>query len=207
MRKRLRDKNAGMKLLFVLIIISLTDILFRAAALGDLVLTTSNLGEQFAVIVLALTIMILTARGKHRASYICYAVWIAYFVLDQVFELPGTVIAAIPELMAENSNILLFVGRVLRFLSMIGVIAIGVLLVEYMSDGTIYNHAFNELSVITILLIFANIIVSILAAIFTDEVMSLLDTFNSLYRLTMIYLSTFFAYDSAKMQLKKTNFS
>ena len=40
-----------------------------------------------------------------------------------------------------------------------------------------------------------------------QEVMSLLDTFNSLYRLTMIYLSTFFAYDSAKMQLKKTNFS
>jgi hypothetical protein len=33
----------------------------------------------------------------------------------------------------------------------------------------------------------------------------LLATFHDLYRLTMIFLFTFFAYDSAKHQLKKTN--
>ena len=31
--------------------------------------------------------------------------------------------------------------------------------------------------------------------------------FNNAYRLTMIFLFSFFAYDSAKMQLKKVNFS
>jgi hypothetical protein len=35
----------------------------------------------------------------------------------------------------------------------------------------------------------------------------LLASFHDLYRLTMIFLCTFFAYDSAKMQLKKANLS
>jgi hypothetical protein len=34
-----------------------------------------------------------------------------------------------------------------------------------------------------------------------------LDIFNNLYRMTMVFMFTFFAYDSAKHQLKKVNFS
>jgi hypothetical protein len=36
-------------------------------------------------------------------------------------------------------------------------------------------------------------------------VVNLLSTFNSLYRLVMVFMFAFFAYDSAKAQLKKTN--
>ena len=47
MKKRLHDKKAGIVILAALIIISLADIIFRAVAVGEAVLTTSNLGEQF----------------------------------------------------------------------------------------------------------------------------------------------------------------
>ena len=39
----------------------------------------------------------------------------------------------------------------------------------------------------------------------TVETRLLLDVFNNIYRLIMVLLTTFFAYDSAKAQLKKTN--
>ena len=68
MKKRLHDKKAGIAILVALIIISLAEIIFRATAIGlEAVLTTSNLGEQLAVIALAVTILILTAKGKDRA--------------------------------------------------------------------------------------------------------------------------------------------
>jgi hypothetical protein len=37
------------------------------------------------------------------------------------------------------------------------------------------------------------------------DTMYVLASFNALYRLTMVFMFTFFAYDSAKMQLKKTD--
>ena len=208
MKKRLHDKKAGIAILISLIIISLAEVIFRAAAVGEAVLTTSNLGEQLAVIALAVTILILTARGKDRACYICYGAWIGYFVLDQIFELPGAIISIISSF---ESNIDMagqatgLVCNILFVLSSITIIAIGALLVEYMTDGTIYNRAFNVLCVLTSVMILCTVIVPVFGAITTGLREVWLAVFNNLYRLVMVFMFTFFAYDSAKAQLKKTD--
>ena len=206
MKKRLHDKKAGIAILISLIIISIAEIIFRAAAMGlEAILTTANFGEQLAVIALAATILILTAKGKDRACYILYGAWIAYFVLDQLFELPGT----ISNLLA-GSDPIMNISTALRMLTMVCIVAIGVLLVEYMSDGTIYNRAFNVLCVITLLLLAGDMFISIHGLVFAPIDILLkkhtaLVLFNNFYRIVMIFLFTFFAYDSAKAQLKKTN--
>ena len=208
MKKRLHDKKAGIALLISLIVIALAEIIFRAAAMGlEAVLTTSNFGEQLAVIALAATILILTAKGKDRACYICYGAWIAYFVLDQVFELPGVVVGIINQMaQPEMVTPFLAMGAIVRVLGMVGIIAIGVLLVEYMIDGTIYNKAFNVLCIATVLLLAATIAGSIYSAVAVHSKFAL-ETFNSLYRIAMVFMFTFFAYDSAKHQLKKVKLS
>ena len=205
MKKRLHDKKAGIALLLSLIIISVAEVIFRAVSMGEAVLTTANLGEQLAVIALAITILILTAKGKDRACYICYGAWIAYFVLDQVFELPGVVVGIINQMaQPEMVTPFLAMGAIVRVLGMVGIIAIGVLLVEYMIDGTIYNKAFNVLCIATVLLLVATIAGSIYSAVAVHSKFAL-ETFNSLYRIAMVFMFTFFAYDSAKAQLKKTD--
>jgi hypothetical protein len=173
-------------------------------------LTTSNLGEQVAVVVLAATILILTAKGKDRACYICYGAWAGYFVLDQLFELPGMVAT----LMSNNSRPIVALSIVIRLLTMVCIIAIGVLLVEYMTDGTIYNRAFNTLCLITILLLAVSLLWAVYQLAFASieeaqniviKKQNVLVIFNNIYRIIMIFLFTFFAYDSAKHQLKKTD--
>jgi hypothetical protein len=207
MKKRLHNKKAGIAILLALILISVAEVIFRAVAMGEAVLTTSNLGEQLAVIALAVTILILTAKGKDRACYICYGAWIAYFVLDQIFELSGVVFGIINQMaQPETIPVAIVIGAIVRVLGMVGIIAIGGLLVEYMSDGTICNKAFNSLCIATVLLLVANIAFSIYGAVVVMPNFAL-DTFNCLYRLAMVFLFSFFAYDSAKMQLKKINFS
>ncbi|MBR5188097.1 MAG: hypothetical protein IKW18_06460, partial [Clostridia bacterium] len=104
----------------------------------------------------------------------------------------------------ETIPALILVGAVVRVLSMVGIIAVGVLLVEYMTDGTIYNKAFNVLCIATVLLLVATIAGSIYSAVAVHSKFAL-ETFNSLYRIAMVFMFTFFAYDSAKAQLKKTN--
>ena len=216
MKNRLHDKKAGIAILVALIIISLAEIIFRAVALGlEAVLTTANFGEQIAVIALAVTILVLTAKGKDRACYICYGAWIAYFVLDQLFELPDVVsLLANPEV----GDVVSVAGPIARILSMAGIIAIGVLLVEYMNDGTICNKLFNAISLIVVLLVLVSIGLSVSALAsdmsgFAPDMFSVeevkknvaLDMFNNIYRGVMIFMFTFFAYDSAKAQLKKTD--
>ena len=204
MKKRLHDKKAGIALLISLIVIALAEIIFRAAAIGlEAVLTTANFGEQLAVIALAVTILVLTAKGKDRACYIFYGAWIAYFVLDQLFELPGL----LTEMFAlyETIDFCAHISIALRILSMIFIIFIGVLLIEYMNDGTIFNKAFNILCIASVLSIFISIIITVIHVIENGEMYLVLDIFNNIYRLAMIFMFTFFAYDSAKAQLKKTN--
>ena len=203
MKKRLHDKKAGIAILISLIILSLAELIFRATVIKEAVLTTANLGEQLAVIALAATILILTAKGKDRACYICYGAWIAYFALDQVFELPGVVVGIINQMaQPEMVTPFLAMGAIVRVLGMVGIIAIGVLLVEYMIDGTIYNKAFNVLCIATVFLLVATIAGSIYSAVAVHSKFAL-ETFNSLCRIAMVFMFTFFAYDSAKAQLKK----
>ena len=201
MKKRLHDKKAGIAVLLSLIIISVAEVIFRAVAMGKAVLTTANLGEQLAVIALAVTILVLTAKGKDRACFICYGAWIAYFVLDQILELPGILADCVRLIGMDTVGDVAIISRIL---SMIAIIGIGVLLVEYMNDGTIYNKAFNGLCIFAVLMICVNLIFSLYHAISVDKVI-VLDTFNCMYRLAMVFMFTFFAYDSAKHQFKKSN--
>ncbi|MBQ1197562.1 MAG: hypothetical protein IIX47_03055 [Spirochaetaceae bacterium] len=215
MKNRLHGKKAGIVILVSLIIISVAEIIYRAVVAGDRIYTTANLGEQFVVLGLALIILILTAMGKDRACYILYGAWIGYFVLDQVFELPGA-IAELVRFMAVMPSL----GGIIRILISISIIGIGVLLAEYMNDGTIYNKLFNIFCLFAVLFVFVAIFMSVNALfsdmsglsndMFTSEQLKInvtFDLFNNLYRGAMIFLSAFFAYDSAKKQLNKVDLS
>ena len=208
MRKRLHDKKAGIAILFALIIISLAEVIFRATVIREAVLTTANLGEQLAVIALATIIIILTVKGKDRACYICYGAWVAYFALDQLFELPGMIMTAL-SLMEKNDWVFNFgdISIIANIVAMFFIIVIGGLLVEYMSDGTINNRAFNILCIATVLLLLVSIIPPITGVIGGATPKLLLGLFDSLKRLAMVFLCAFFAYDSAKHQLSKTKLS
>ena len=206
MQKRLHDKKAGVAILLALIVISIAEIIFRVIAIGQAVGNTPNFGEDVATIILATTILILTAKGKDRACYICYGAFVGYFILDQLFELPG-MISTILDFFSKTEGIDI-VGNitiVLRIVSMIAILAIGVLLVEYLNDGTICNRAFNALCIISICTIIGSIICTSCSVINGGEMFLLLDVINNLIRLSMVFLCAFFAYDSAKAQLKKTN--
>ena len=200
MKKRLHDKKAGIAILVALIIISLADIISRVAILGEAVYTARNLGEQLAVVVLAATILIFGAKGKDRICYICYGAWIGYFVLDQLFELPGMIVTLIKAITSNGYGISALIFTIIASL---GFIAIGALLVEYMNDGTIYNRAFNTVCIITVLSVIVAMIMNIIGVSTGDPASVMLIIFYNLYRLAMVFMSAFFAYDSAKYQLKK----
>ena len=216
MKNRLHDKKAGIAILIALILISVAEVIYRAIMANGIVFTTSNFGEQLTVIIFALMILIFTAKGKDRVCYILYGAWIAYFVMDQAFELPGMVGDLVMNISAPGvAN-----SIVLRLISMICIIALSALLVEYMNDGSIYNRAFNILAVITVLIHVVTIVLGTCGIIFgkASEAPNGMDLtllqqqvvlviFNNLYRIAMVFLFTFFAYDSAKKQLSKVDFS
>ena len=215
MKNRLHDKKAGIAILVSLIVISLAEVIYRAVIANGIAFTTSNFGEQLAVIIFALIILIFSAKGKDRVCYIIYGAWIAYFVMDQAFELPGM----IGDLCINFSDLIISIVIVIRMVSMLCIIALSALLVEYMNDGSIYNRAFNTICVVTVLLHVVTIGISIngLILLNTTKVPSEVDVnllnrhnmlviFNNLYRILMVFLFTFFAYDSAKKQLSKVNF-
>ena len=204
MKKRLHDKKAGIAILISLIIISLAEVIFRAITMGLDAMSTANFGEQLAVIALAATILILTTKGKDRACYICYGAWIGYFVLDQIFELPGFLSTFLAT--ATVTKPIGMVVGILYVVSMIGIIAIGGLLVEYMNDGTIYNRAFNILCIVTVSAIVLHVLGDVFYITTQNGNFELwLSVFNNIRRCIMIFLFVFFAYDSAKAQLKKTD--
>ena len=212
MKKRLHDKKAGIALLTSLIIISVLEWIFRIACIGEDLVETPNAGEPLAIAIFSILLLIFTLTGKDRMSYICFGVWAGYFVLDQFFELPGM----LANFGANASNLYISASIVIRLVTMVCVVAIGALLLEYMNDGTICNRAFNALCIITILLHIVVIGMSVYGmtfgmpngmdiALFRKQNMLLI--FNNVYRIVMVFLFTFFAYDSAKMQLKKANLS
>jgi hypothetical protein len=210
MKKRLHDKKAGIALLTTLIVISVLEWIFRIACIGEDLVATPNAGEPIAIAIFSILIMIFTLTGKDRMSHVCFAVWVGYFILDQFFELPGM----LANFAANVSNPVITVSIVIRLVTMLCIVAIGALLLEYMNDGTICNRAFNVLCVVTILLFTVDILLSASGLIFIpsegSEIIllkkqNMLLIFNNIYRITMVFLFTFFAYDSAKHQLKKTN--
>ena len=205
MQKRLHDKKAGIAILISLIVIALAEIAFRIVFAQDSLLdiVSYNLGEQLTVIILASIILFFNAKGKDRICYLCYTAWIGYFVVDQMFQLPRVLIDVV-SFASGNINTSVLVPA-FYLVSLISIIALGGLLIEYMNDGSIYNRAFNALSIVAVLSILASIIVNVVAVINSKEIIVLLSSVHNLYRITMVFMFTFFAYDSAKHQLKKTN--
>lgn len=205
MKNRASNKVAGVAILAVLIVISLVEMIFRVAVLPGMSLTTSNLGEPMAAVFFAAVLIVLTLLGKDRICYICYGAWLGYFILDQIFELPGL----LAELFAYYADVGVTAHIVLglRLISMVNIIVIGVLLVEYMNDGTIYNRAFNGLCISTVVMLLVAAAITVCDVITGTAAFFLLDAFNNLSRITMVFLFTFFAYDSAKLQLRKTDLS
>ena len=204
MKKRLYGKKAGIALLLSLIIISLVEIVIRAVYLRDMINTTGNYGEQIIAVIFATIILILAATGKDRFCFVCYASWIAYFVIEKIFSIPGRFTYLITN--PENLGITAQISQITYIVAMFCIIGIGVLLAEYMSDGTIYNKAFNALCVAAIVMLIIGMILPFYDVIFNSyDLKYALVGFSNLNQIIMVFIFTFFAYDSAKAQLAKTN--
>jgi hypothetical protein len=213
MKKRLHDKTVGVIILSVLIVVSVLEVVFRIGCMRQSLLSTTNTGEPLATAVFAMILIAFTLAEKQRICYICYGAWLACFTLDQVFALPGMFVNVAVNLF--NPGI---VSIMIRLVAMICIIAIGALLVEYLDDGTICNSAFNTLCIIAVVLLVADIALGayniafnepatlpegVELSLFKKQIM--LDIFNKIYYVIMIILFTFFAYNSAKKQLERTN--
>jgi hypothetical protein len=207
MKKRLHDKKAGIVILCVLFCLSLAETVVNLLLNSEF--SKFNLGEPFAMMIFATIIFILTFKKNDRACYICYGAWVAWFVLEQIFEFPGMIstlcstVGNIEALTAAGTAVNAIVSIGLRMATMLSIIVIGAILAEYMSDGTIHNRAFNVMCVITILLLLATIIVGLI--VMSSSANMIVYILNNLSRIAMVFLFAFFAYDSAKAQLKKTN--
>ena len=207
MKNRLHDKNAGILILISLIVLSLAEIVFRHVFLRGKVSFTANYAETLVVLILALTILIFTLKGKERLCYILYGAWIAFFVLNQVFELSGHFIYIVTTDVWSNANSIINIGLIVHVLSYVGIIVMGILLVEYMNDGSIYNRAFNITFVLTLVLLLISVCISVFNFVAGSPNDLMLLVFNNIYRIIMTILFVFFAYDSAKKQLNKVDFS
>ena len=70
MKNRLHDKKAGIAILISLIVLSLAEIIFRHFFLREMISSTANYAETLAVLILALTILIFTLKGKDRIELV-----------------------------------------------------------------------------------------------------------------------------------------
>jgi hypothetical protein len=217
MIKRLQGKKARIAILVTLIATSLVDVLFRAIVMKEAALSIANAGEQVAIIVLAAVVLLFMAKKNDKLSYVACGALVAYFVMDQLIELPGM----IGNLIANLSEPAIIISIAIRLLTMVGIVAIAVLLAEYVNDGSIYNRAFNVVFWLTILLHVASVAFSVVGLVLTSNLaevpnaselallqkQNVLIILNEIYRIIMVVLFTSFAYDSAKRQLKRENLS
>lgn len=205
MKNRLHDKKAGIAILASLIIISLVEVVLRGVMFKEAMFELSNAGEPAITALFSLMLIIFVCKGKDRVFYILCGAWLGYFVIKQFFGIPD-MIATFFSAMSNFDGFTDF-AILIHVFSMVCVVAIGGLLVEYMNDGTIYNKAFNTLCVATIVMLAINIVFAIYDIVVLKEIVAVLAILNNLSRGAMLFLFTFFAYDTAKMQLKKVDFS
>ena len=206
MQKRLHDKKAGIAILISLIIISLAEIVLRGVYLRDMITTTANYGEQIIAVIFATIILIFAAKGKDRICYLCYVAWIAHFVIERIFSIPARLTYLITN--PDNLGITAQISQITYIIAILCIIAIGAVLAEYMNDGTICNKLFNALCVGAIVMLAIGMLLPFYDVIFNNyDLKYALVGFANLNQIVMVFLFAFFAYDSAKMQLKKTNLS
>ena len=213
MKKRLHDKRAGIAILISLFIVSLAETIIRG--IQDYAFALTDLGEPFAIAIFSAVILFFTYAKKDRLCVVFYGAFIGWFMIEEALSIPGTIktladtianaeqIAAV----ANGSAVMPIVAIALHVLTSISIVAIGALVLEYLSDGTICNRAFNIFSAIAVLLLIAAVIINVIGLMNALTVEIGLLILNNLHRIIMIFLFTCFAYDSAKMQLKKTDLS
>ena len=213
MKNRLHDKKASTITVFALLIVSLIETVVRALQ-PNYAFSVTDLGEPFAIAIFAVIILIYTFMKKDRICYICYIAFIGWFLLEEFLSLPGTIktladtiinadaIAAV----ANGSATMPIVSIVIHLLTSISIVAIGVLVLEYLTDGSIYNNAFNVFCIIAILLLLSAIVINIIGFSVAGTVEIGLLILNNFHRIIMIFMFTCFAYDIAKKQLNKVNF-
>ena len=215
MIKKLQGEKARIAILITLIITALAEVLFRAIVMKEAALGVANAGEQVAILVLAATVLLFMAKKNDKLAYISCGALVAYFVMDQLIELPGM----IGNLFANISEPAIIISIAIRLLTMVGIVVIAVLLAEYVNDGSIYNRAFNVTFWLIILLHVLSIAFSVSGLVFTGtsaevpngadlallQKQNVLIIFNEIYRIVMVVLFVAFAYDSANRQLKREN--
>jgi hypothetical protein len=214
MIKRLHDKKAGIAILISLFIVSLVETIIRALQPGY-AFSVTDLGEAFAIAILSAVILLLTWAKKDRLCYVFYGAFIGWFMLEEALSIPGTIkaladtIANAEEIaaVANGSAVMPIVAIAIHVLTSIAIVAIGALVLEYLSDGTICNRAFNAFCIIAVLLLLAAVIINVIGLMNALTVEIGLLILNNLHRIIMIFFFTCFVYDSAKMQLKKTDFT
>jgi hypothetical protein len=204
MKKRLHDKKAGIAILSVLFIISLVDVVLRAITFGNMIATSANHGEVFMTAVLSLLLIVFALKGKDRIFHILCGVLLGFFVLEQFMGLPY-VVSSLFTVWGLFASIVPIIALLSRLLGMICIIIIGALFVEYMNDGTIYNKAFNGSCIAAVLMLAISTIIDIYSSIISGDAHIVISSLDTISSITMVFLCTFFAYDSAKHQLKKTN--
>ena len=213
MKNRLHDKKASVAILLALVVFSLADIILRSVFLQESMYSLPYAGESSITIVLSVLLIIFALKGKDRLFDVLCGAFLAYFVLNQIFELPkaaSTLLMTIRDI--DFWGVRTVIVNVWHVAGMLCIIAIGALFLEYMNDGTIYNKAFNILCITTVVLILAYAVFGFYGAksgIVTQEIIPsvMIEVLNHLRRITMVFLFTFFAYDSAKHQLKKAKLS
>jgi hypothetical protein len=206
MKKRLHDKKAGIAILISLIIISLAEVILRSVILKEAMFNLANAGEPIITAAISLLLLTFALKGKDRVFYILCGIWLGFFVLNQLYGLPGMIADTIERFGAGSLNTAMC--NLIHVLSMICIVVIGALLVEYMNDGSIYNKAFNILCAITlVLLLLLALHNGVYDALVLGRTEVILASIHNLSRMAMIFLFTFFAYDSAKAQLQKTDLS
>ena len=205
MKRKRFGKEAGIAIFIALFIISLASTILRVTVFSDILPTIRNYGQMLIAALLSLLLISFTIKGKDRLVYILCGAFLGYFVLDQLFDLPGAVGRLVAKIqIGEIVDSLLLVPHLI---SMLGIIVIGVLIIEYMNDGTIYNKAFNSICIVTVLAHVAYACITLYDIIALGSAETVLALLHILYSLTMVFLCTFFAYDSAKLQLEKTKLS
>ena len=206
MKKRLHDKKAGIVILAVLLITSLAYVILRATVYSDIPFAEANHGDALITMFFSVLLLVFAHKGKDRVFYILCGVWLSYFVMEQLFYVPFMISSF--DLAASTIGTLRpMLALMCRLLGMVCIMVIGGLLVEYMIDGTIYNKAFNVFCIAAVLTFAASACIDIVASFSAEKNFVILSALNSLSNIIMIFLFTFFAYDSAKAQLEKTNLS
>lgn len=204
MKENFNNKNTLVFMLLVLLGLSILNLVLRPVLLGKYALLLPDYGEPFVTIILSLLLLFFAFKGDDRLFYLICGGWLIYFVISQIFSLPGEIISIAGVVQLGDVT-----GTIAVFLSLVGrvcVIVLGGLLIAFMKRGNAHNDAFNLVSLITILVFLSCVILSIYDMYSLGAPNYIFATLFGLTNIVMVFLFTYFVYDCAKAQLSKFQF-